>query len=223
MKKAIFIGYHDKTDLLFYLAKTLSAAGRKVLIVDATAEKRYEFAYPALDIPGEPQEYDGFDVWIPSGTRHAVDLGAYEFVLYDTDDPGALKNCPSAQWNFLVGGYEQTSIRRNVRLLESFFADKPASELCGFYKILFEASTEPGEAYIDELLERFPIDWKGTFAYYPDERNMAIKIGNQYAARLKMKGLSAEIKRVVQSCASALLELDERGARKLWKTAERSR
>ncbi|NGZ74495.1 hypothetical protein [Saccharibacillus alkalitolerans] len=223
MKKAIFIGDRDKTDLLFYLAKTLAGAERKVLIVDATAGKSYEFAYPALEVPGVPQEYDGFEVWIPSEGIVPGEYAEYDFVLYDTDDPRLLPRLPEADFRFLALGCEHTSVRRSVRLMESFFAERPLSELCPFRKLLIEGAREPGEAYINEQFEVFPIDWKETFVYYPDERDLAVKIGNQYAGRLKMKGISSEMKKAIQGIAAVLLESEGRETRKLWKKAERSK
>lgn len=223
MKKAIFIGDRDKTDLLFYTAKTLAESGLRVLIVDATALRSYEFSYPALDVPGQPQEYDGFEVWIPARDEQAFAHADYDFVLYDTDDPFRVAELPEADHRLLVLGCEQTSIRRSVRLLESFFAERPLSELSAFHKVWIEEAREPGETYINEQLEAFPIDWKESFVYYPDERDLAVKIGNQYSSRLKLKGLSAEMKKAVQGIVSVLLEDDERETRRLWKKAERSK
>lgn len=223
MKRAIFIGDRDKTDLLFYTAKTLAESGLRVLIVDATALRSYEFSYPALDVPGQPQEYDGFEVWIPARGEQAVAHADYDFVLYDTDDPFRLGELPEAEQRFLVLGCEQTSIRRSVRLLESFFAERPLAELSAFHKVWIEGAREPGEAYIQEQFEAFPIDWKESFVYYPDERDLAVKIGNQYASSLKLKGLSPEMKKAVQGIATVLLENDEHETKKIWKKAERSK
>ncbi|MEJ8305552.1 hypothetical protein [Saccharibacillus sacchari] len=223
MKRAIFIGDRDKTDLLFYTAKLLAECGLRVLIVDATALQSYEFSYPALDVPGHPQEYDGFEVWIPARGERAVAHADYDFVLYDTDDPFRLAELPEADHRFLVLGCEQTSVRRSIRLLERFFAERPLSELSAFHKIWIEGAREPGETYINEQFEPFPIDWKTSWVYYPDERDLAVKIGNQYASSLKLKGLSAEMKKAVQGISSVLLENDERETRRLWKKAERSK
>lgn len=223
MNTAVFIGDRDKTDLLFYVAKMVAESGRKVLIVDHTAGRNYEFSFPALDVPGEPQEYDGFEVWIPVGGARADVQAEYDLVLYDADDPQRLSELPEADCRFLVMGCEQTSIRRSVRFLDRFFAERPIAELCAFRKVLIEGSREPGEAYIAEQFETFPIDWKESFVYYPDERDLALKIGNQYAGKLKLKGLSPEMKRAVQGIAAILLQADERNMRKLWKKAERSK
>lgn len=223
MKRAIFIGDRDKTDLLFYTAKTLAESGLRVLIVDATALQSYEFSYPVLDVPGQAQEYDRFEVWIPARGEQVVAHADYDFVLYDTDNPFRLAELPEVDHRFLVFGCEQTSIRRSIRLLESFFAERPIAELSAFHKVWIEGAREPGEAYINEQFEAFPIDWKESFVYYPDERDFAVKIANQYASSVKLKGLSAELKHTVQGIVSLLLEQDGRETRKLWKKAERSK
>ncbi|WP_172250860.1 hypothetical protein [Saccharibacillus deserti] len=223
MNEAVFIGDCDKSDLLFYLGKLAAEAGRKVLIVDYTLHRNYEFSFPALDMPGEPQEYDGFEVWIPADGIQPGRRTDYDLVLYDTDDPRRLPQLPESACRFLVTGCEQTSVRRGIRLLEHFFADRPIAELCAFRKVLIEGASEPGEAYFSEQFEPFPVDWKESFVYYPDERDLALKIGNQYAGRLKLKGLSPEMKKAVQGIASVLLEKEQKEIRKLWKRAERSK
>lgn len=232
MRRILFAGDKDKTDLLFYLAKTLAEGGKKTLIVDATLRGDYEFAYPALDVSGEPREYDGFETWTPFRTvwREGGDsleeiIGSedYDVVLYDTDHASRLAILPESDLRFLVLGCEQTSLRRSLRLLEAFFAGRPVAEWYAFHRILIEGAGEPGDAYIDGQFEPFPIEWKKRMVYYPDERDLAVKIANQYAERLRMKGISAELKKVVQELASLVLEIDDREARKLWRRAERSK
>lgn len=223
MSTAVFIGDRDKTDLLFYVAKMLAEAGREVLIVDYTAGQRYEFSFPALDVPGEPREYDGFDVWIPAeGAKSGFEEG-YDIVLYDTDDPRRLPTFPDTAYRFLVGGCEHASLRRCVRLLNGYFLRRPLAELCAFRAVRIEEAREPGESYIAEQFEAFPIDWKESFVYYPDERDLALKIGNQYAGRLRLKGLSPAMRKAVQGISAVLLGLDRREMRKLWNRAERSK
>ncbi|OWA37351.1 hypothetical protein B9G55_04630 [Saccharibacillus sp. O16] len=232
MKRMMFMGDKDKTDLLFYLAKLLSQDGRKTLIVDATLRGDYEFAYPMIDGSAEPQEYDGFEVWTPFGAIGNCNYKAleesgqadnYDVVLYDVDHPSRLAELPDSEMRFLVLGCEQTSLQRSLRLLETFFAERPAAEWYAFYRVLLEGSDEPGDAYIEGRLEPFPIEWKKRLVYYPDEQDAAIKIANQYAERLRLKGLSSDLKKTVQELAAAVLEIDEREARKLWKRAERSK
>ena len=42
------IGYVDKVGIITNLAKVLNYAGKTVLVIDATSEKRYKYAIPAL-------------------------------------------------------------------------------------------------------------------------------------------------------------------------------
>ncbi|GEM_PF-3434745 len=232
MRRILFMGDKDKTDLLFYLAKMLSEAGRKALIVDATLKGDYEFAYPMVDVSGEPQEYDGFEVWTPFGAvghsnykalEEKIHAEDYDFVLYDVDHPSRLAALPESELRFLLLGCEQTSIQRSIRLLETFFLERPPAEWYAFHRVLMEGAAEPGEAYIEGRFESFPIEWKRQMVYYPDERDLALKITNQYAERLRMKGLSSDLKKTVRELAAAVLEIDEREARRLWKKAERGK
>lgn len=232
MKRILFVGDKDKTDLLFYLARTLAESGKKTLIVDATLRSDYEYACPALDVSGEPREYDGFEIWTPFRTLGHDGVEAleartrsedYDVVFYDTDHASRLTLLPETDLRFLVLGCEQTSLQRSLRLLEAFFAGRPVAEWYAFHRILIEGADEPGEAYIEGQFEPFPIEWKKRMVYYPDERDLSVKIANQYAERLRMKGTSPDLKKVVQELAAVVLEIDEREARKLWKRAERSK
>ena len=49
MKKVGFIGAYDKTDLIIYVAKILTALNKSVLIVDATTTQKSRYVVPAIN------------------------------------------------------------------------------------------------------------------------------------------------------------------------------
>ena len=44
-----FIGSYDKTDLIIYIAKVLTIAGKKVLVIDDTIEQKAKYVVPVIN------------------------------------------------------------------------------------------------------------------------------------------------------------------------------
>lgn len=63
MKKIGFIGAFDKTDLLIQVAKILTQAGRKTIVIDTTINQKAKYIVPVIN-PTKTYitEFEGFDV-----------------------------------------------------------------------------------------------------------------------------------------------------------------
>ena len=48
MKKIGFIGAYDKTDLILYVAKAITEAGKSVLVIDATVLQKARYIVPCI-------------------------------------------------------------------------------------------------------------------------------------------------------------------------------
>ena len=48
MKKIVFIGSYDKTDMLLYVAKILTMMGKKVILIDTTILKKSRYIVPTM-------------------------------------------------------------------------------------------------------------------------------------------------------------------------------
>lgn len=48
MRKIGFIGAYDKTDLILYLARILSASGKKILFIDSTITQKAKYVVPEI-------------------------------------------------------------------------------------------------------------------------------------------------------------------------------
>ncbi len=73
MKTVGFIGAYDKTDLLLYVAKILTAMGKKMLIIDATTLQKAKYIVPNIS-PARTYvtEFEGIDI--------AVGFSDYSFI-----------------------------------------------------------------------------------------------------------------------------------------------
>ncbi len=48
MKKIGFIGAHDKTDLILYVAKILTVLNKKILVIDSTVNQKARYIVPTI-------------------------------------------------------------------------------------------------------------------------------------------------------------------------------
>ncbi|WP_110931523.1 hypothetical protein [Paenibacillus bouchesdurhonensis] len=226
MKQILFLGHYDKTDMMFYLGKLISME-HSVLIADATESKRYEYAYPKLDIEEDIHQYDGFDVMenvhSPTQLKERIAETSYDYVLIDIDHLKNIQEWRSDDPLFLVTSLDNSVLQRNCQMLNVLLEQSEASELKPITRIVQRATDAFTEEYLDELLNHLPIQWHDTFVYYVDERDSARKIHNQFSNQISMSKLSGEYKSVLKQMASAILEIDDKEAGRLWKRTERRR
>ena len=63
MRTVGFLGGYDKIDLLLYIARILSIAKKKVILIDATINQKAKYVVPSIS-PTRTYltEFEGFDV-----------------------------------------------------------------------------------------------------------------------------------------------------------------
>lgn len=94
MKRIVFIGAYDKTDMLLYVAKILTLMGKKVILIDTTILKKSRYIVPTMI--QEKQyitTYEDIDVAIGFESFEAIqkyqkDFGKveeYDIALVDID------------------------------------------------------------------------------------------------------------------------------------------
>lgn len=221
MKKAYFIGDYEKSDLLFYLAKVLSIT-RNVLLVDATKKQNYQYLVPRIDDEPGIITYDGFDVFTGSEEELKKEsLGVYDHVIYDIDDAERLPPYRSTHRFFFITSMDKTSIVRGEHLIQAFTKHLPTKDSLLFYKLLIEDARMPGEAYIDEKFASYPIIWKESLFYSPDDRDRIQKIHNQYTGKLHMKRLSSDMRSLIMDLVEVVDRTDPKSAAQLYKQAVR--
>ena len=76
MKKIGFIGAYDKIDLVIYVAKVLTALGKKVLVVDSTINQKARYIIPVIN-PSKSYvtEYEEIDIAV--GFKDLGDIKDY--------------------------------------------------------------------------------------------------------------------------------------------------
>jgi hypothetical protein len=119
--------------------------------------------------------------------------------------------------------YENPTIQKNLILMDHFFREKPVAELLPVSKIICSTYRAPGERYLDELFDRFPIDFKETFTFSNDERDYNLKIKNQYSNKIHVRGLSLEFKTAIREIAGSILEKKTSEMKLAWRAIERGK
>lgn len=224
MKQILFIGAYEKSDILFYVAKLLSVE-HSVLILDVTVHADYEYAYPKVEGQDGVRQHDRFDVIENATLETYQELqkeSKYDLVLVDISRKDELQRWPAADQYYLVTSHDNAVMQRNEFLMNTFFQDKSQSDLIPVHKLIQESAVFPEEV-IQETFTKHPIDWKESFIFYPDERDLESKYMNQHLSMLHTKKLSGDLKSALQRVAAQILGMTPKEAKGLWKQAERGK
>lgn len=229
MTQILFIGAFEKSDLLFYIAKVLSRHHR-VAIIDVTANGDYRYTYPKVPEQAAPFQHDHFDVYEnmtlekfeQMKNEDSENYQPYDYYLIDISYKEELQRWPDADHYYLVTSHDNAVMQRNTELMNAFFEGKSQSELIPFYKLI-QAATNLTEEAIEDLFTKHPIDWKDTFTFYPDERDLESKYYNQHLSELIIKKLSPDLKLALQGVISMIYGITAKQAKGKWQVSERGR
>ena len=114
MTKVAFIGSYDKADMIIYLAKALTIAGKKVIVVDSTVLQKTRYIVPTIQpLKKYITTYEGVDIAIGFESFEDISLYKqqngenyeYDYALVDVDSTRnyvAFKIAPTHQWIFII-------------------------------------------------------------------------------------------------------------------------
>ncbi|TVX85620.1 hypothetical protein [Paenibacillus agilis] len=233
MKRILFVGACEKSDLLVYISKVLTTAGHKVLLIDATMLQRYFYSIPAISLETKLTEYDGFDVIRDCIDYRDVetcfannkeDLEAYDFVLIDTDCEAAVSNWGDLDMQFIVSNFERYTVEKNERLLNAFFADREKS-LTEFELIIYPfVKCNLDEKYPIQNLDHFPISWsEEPFEFYLEESDYIVRVNNQHDSRVSIKKSSRYTKNEIMAICQLISGQSQKEIKTAFRAAERNK
>lgn len=230
MKKIGFIGAYDKTDFIIYIAKILTEAGKKVLVIDSTITQKAKYVVPVINpTTSYVTEFEEIDVAVgfESQERMIGYLGysseeelEYDIALIDTDSIKTLNDFGvlEAEIKYFVTSFDLYSLKKGLEILSGI--EQPIN----ITKILFskEMSEEEND-YLDFLSTGYKIIWKNERIYFPFEMgDQSIIIENQRVAKIKFKNLSNEYKESLGIIAGEILEeFKNSDIKKIVKTIEK--
>lgn len=247
MKKILFIGACDKSELLMYCAKIMSKAEWQVLIVDATLQQRYSYMIPEFESKQLITECNGFDVATNFHSSCAAgetyyealntelrqeqkSLSTYDFLLIDTDTQLFLEPDSIQQWGMmdqhvLVSNADRYTISCNLAMLEVYLG-RMQTELIPFTEIHYpfvETIVDP--EYLRSTLSHLPImfEEEREFLFYLDERELALKSQMQFESEFRLKSLTRATKRNLLQVLRIWTEASPKQLQGALKLAERGR
>ena len=200
MRKIGFIGAYDKTDLILYLARILSASGKKILFIDSTITQKAKYVVPEIspvksyvtnfeniDVAVGFEDYFGIKEYL--GMPPHADLG-YDYAFLDIDDAQKLENfqIDPNDVNYFVTSFDLYSLKRGLEVLSNL------KDKLKLTKVLFtrEALQEEDD-YLNFLSMGHKIEWSDDIVYFPLEvGDQSVTIENQRASRIKYKKLSLQ-------------------------------
>ena len=198
MKRIVFIGAYDKTDMLLYVAKILTLMGKKVILIDTTILKKSRYIVPTMI--QEKQyitTYEDIDVAIGFESFEAIqkyqkDFGKveeYDIALVDIDRAIAYQKfeITAKDQHFFVTSFDVYNLKRGLQVLAYIQKDAVVTKIYYTKSMLAEE-----DEYLNYLAADYKIKWdESDIVFFPFETVdlNAIYI-NQRAGRIQMKGLS---------------------------------
>ncbi len=230
MKTVSFIGGYNKIDLMLYIAKVLTLANKKVLLIDATINQRAKYIVPAIN-PTKTYvtEFEGFDVAVGFGSMNEIRqyLGVddiqleYDIAIIDIDTPEMALNF-EIERNYkicFVTAFDLYSLKKGIEILSIF--KKPIK----ITKVLFSKNLLKEEnEYLDYLSLGYKVVWDKEILSFPLELgNYSVTIQNQIISRITMKKLSDHYKNSIVYLTSTIFsdDISAGEVKKLIKNIER--
>ena len=202
MKKVGFIGAYDKTDLILYIAKILTALDNKVLVVDSTINQKARYVVPtinpALKYVTEFEEIDiavGFnniqDIKNYLGLSEGQEM-EYDIILIDIDNTESFEEfeLENAQKNYFVTSFDNYSLKKGLEVLSNL------KDVVSLTKVLFtKEMLKEEDDYLNFLALGYKVIWNEYRIYFPIENgDLSVIYENQRVAKIKFKKLSVQYK-----------------------------
>jgi len=202
MKKIGFIGAYDKTDIILSIAKVLTMANKKVLVLDNTITQKCKYVVPVINpTRSYVTTYEDIDVAVgfENIERLKQYLGLeenekleYDFFIIDTDSFEGLSTfgLQSADKVYFVTSFDSYSLKKGIEILSQLGVPTKITRIF-FSK---EMSKEEDE-YFDYLSLGLKAIWNEEKIYFPLENGDFPSImENQRISKIKFSNLSNEYK-----------------------------
>lgn len=206
MRKIGFIGAFDKFDFVLYVAKILTALGKKVLVIDATINQKARYVVPALNPTVRYiTELEEIDVAVGYEDMYSIEeeLGQkqehgleYDYLLLDIDSDYSFDNFDMAAADkiYFVTSFDTYSIKRGLQIFSVLKAKMPVTKILYEKDVLIE-----DDEYLNYLSKESLIEWEENKIYVPfEEGDQTAIIENQRVAKIKFRKLTQGYKEALE-------------------------
>lgn len=200
MKKIGFIGAYDKTDVILGVAKVLTMANKKVLVLDNTITQKCKYVVPVINpTKSYITTYEDIDVAVgfENMDRLRQYLGLqdnesleYDFFIVDTDSFEGLATfgLQSADKVYFVTSFDSYSLKKGIEILSQLGVPTHITRIF-FSKYMSKEEDE----YFDYLSLGIKAIWDEEKVYFPLENgDFPAIMENQRISKIKFRNLSNE-------------------------------
>ena len=206
MKKIGFIGAYDKTDIILAIAKVLTMAHKKVLVLDNTITQKCKYVVPVINpTKSYITTYEDIDVAVGfenlEKLRQYIGLQddekfEYDYFIVDTDTFEGVTNfgIQSADKVYLVTSFDTYSLRKGIEILSQLGVPTRITRV-----FVTRDMSQEEEEYFDYLSLGIKAIWEEEKVYFPLENgDIPAIMENQRISKIKMKNLSNEYRENIQ-------------------------
>ncbi len=213
MKKVGFIGGYNKIDMLLYVAKMLTIAEKKVLLVDTTKEQTAKYVVPAINpTVSYITNYENIDVAIGFNNLREIkeylsEELDYDFILIDIDSIQAFINyeMDNSFKNYFVTSFNVYSIKKGLEIIKELANPIELTKVIFAKQILDEENN-----YLDFLSLGYKVKWNDYRVYFPLEMgDESAIIDNQRLSRIKFSNLTSQYKESLMYITEELIGENE--------------
>lgn len=217
MEKVSFIGSYDKTDVILYIAKILTAMDKRVLVIDSTINQKAKYVVPVIK-PTRAYVTDFEEIDVAVGFDNFNDIKEYlgypihaelpyDIALLDIDQSECITsfNITNEDKNYFVTGFDLYSLKRGLEILSGI------TQVLNLTKVLFSKNMSKEEDdYLNYLSLGYKIVWNEERVYFPFEvGDQTIIAENQRVAKIKFRRLSEQYKESLIYITEQILGQDE--------------
>lgn len=196
MKRSVFAGKCDKSDVVLYLAAILRTLGHGVAVVDMSADKKYKYHTSSIDMNEVVDEHDGLTIlYGPNGLNKAESENMkFDFAIFDI---GSVK-----EWNDVLNvgrdvdaAFVCTTYRKHNVAINAEFAELISKSTQNFATVLFHTNSSVDADYVvANLYKDVDAGAKPLYVIYDDEYRHRAQIENEYSAKIYFKFVPKEMK-----------------------------
>lgn len=210
MKKIGFIGAYDKTDVILSIAKVLTMAGKRVLVMDNTITQKCKYVVPVInptksyittfeeiDVAVGFESIDNLKQYIGLEENEKLE---YDYIIVDTDNFTGVTNfgLQGADKVYFVTSFDMYSLKKGVEILTQLGVPTRITRI--FYsKFLLREEEE----YFEYLALGTKAIWNEEKIYFILENgDLPAIMENQRISKIKLKNLSNEYKKNIEFLAN---------------------
>jgi hypothetical protein len=227
LKKILFLGTKDKSDLVMYIALLQSQLGVKTLIVDGTNNHKYLHAYTRFS--DKSLIYDFFNIDIAAAgswneleevaKKSKESLSDYECILIDLDHVKQKSTWPDCDDYYYVFSHEKLTLIEDASLLNNYSATNNISIELKKFTYLIDCDVD--EEYLDQLIDN-KFKWSSSHHLVPfDEFDISNKVNMQYNMKPTFKRLSKAYKKALAEMVTNIIGNHEKETKSAMKQIEK--